>query len=351
MYSWKSTGRKRKTDAENFVIEKLKDWEPPTISISGGRLRDFIEPYYVWDKCPRIAERRADGKRIARQHADRQRGLIEEYILKDEIADMEVRKITRGHVKDFKARLLKKYGTCRRVNSVITVLKTVFRDWVERELIERDPAAGIGKVQYHKKESGVFSAQELAELFPSEGLGPWEDIQDYTTFLIAATCGLRRGEILALQWQDIDLENLVLHVQRAWKSTTEIGEPKWGQVRIIPLPVRTLQKLKELKASSFHVLPDALIFHRPDGSRRGEAWFTKRFHKAMFKMKIQRISRSLKPHSFRHTLNTILRDRGIPDEKIRAAMGWSNPQTQAGYTHWKPEHLRGQADIIDDIFH
>ena len=350
MFSWKSTGHKRKTDAENLVIEKLKDWEPPAIRIRGGRLRDFIEPYYVWDKCPRIAERRADGKRIGRQHADRQRDLIEKYILRDEIADMEVRKITRGHVKDFKSRLIKKYGTCRRVNSIITVLKTVFRDGVDRELLKRDPAAGIGKVQYDKIESGVFSAQEIGELFPAEGLGPWEDRQDYTTFLIAATCGLRRGEILALQWQDIDFESRVLNVQRAWVSAIELGEPKWGQNRIIPLPARTLQKLKELRTSSFHVLPDALIFHKPDGSRKGETWFSERFHKAMFKAKIKRISRCLKPHSFRHSLNTILRDRGIPDDKIRAAMGWSNPQTQDSYTHWKPEHLRGQADIIDGIF-
>jgi integrase len=210
MVDWRSTGYERKTDAEHFVINKLKEWEPPARAPSGRTLRDFLSQYYVWDACPRIAERRANGKRIDKQHAERQRRLIEKYILTDLIAEMNVRKMTRGDVKDFKNRLVKKYGTTRRVNSIITVLKTCFRDGVDRELLKRDPAAGIGKVSYKKAESGIFTAKELQKLFPWDSIGPWEDLQDYTSFLIAATCGIKRGEILALQWRDIDFNNQVL---------------------------------------------------------------------------------------------------------------------------------------------
>ena len=140
MPTWKSTGCRKKTAAEHEVLKKLKDWEPPAVSAPrSGRLRDFVDPYYNWERCPRIAERLADGKRIGRQHAARQRDLIERYVLKDPIADLLIHKITRGDVKDFKARLVQKYGTSRRVNSVITVLKTVFRDGVDREILKRTP--------------------------------------------------------------------------------------------------------------------------------------------------------------------------------------------------------------------
>jgi len=121
-------------------------------------------------------------------------------------------------------------------------------------------------------------------------------------------------------------------------------------VRDVPLPLRTIKKLKELRTASFRVLPDALVFHNDDGSKKGYTWFTKRFKKAMDKAGIDNKARNLSGHSFRHSLNTILRDAGYSDEKIRAAMGWSNPKTQVGYTHWDSAHLMDQADLVDNIF-
>jgi integrase len=118
----------------------------------------------------------------------------------------------------------------------------------------------------------------------------------------------------------------------------------------VPLPARTAAKLKELRAESIHVLPANLVFCYEDGSRLGATWFTKRFAGAMGLEGIDTKGRCLRPHSFRHSLNTLLRDAGYSDEKIRAAMGWTNARTQAGYTHWKVEHLRDQAKIIDGIW-
>ncbi|MBA7642981.1 Tyrosine recombinase XerC [subsurface metagenome] len=316
----------------------------------GGFLRDFIEPYFQWDLCPRIAERRADGKRINRQHAKHQRAFIENYILTDSIADIKVKKITRGDIKDFKARLIKKYGQCRTVNSIITVIKTIFHDAVDREILGRGPTAGIGKIKYDKRETGIFTPGELGDLFPAEGLGPWQDIKDYTAFLIAATCVLRRGELLALCWRCVDFEKKQLRIEEAWRDEHEIVEPKWGQKRTIPLPIKTIRKLKELRAGSYYVLPDSFILSSPAGGRLGATWFTRRFNKAMEQANINRAARNIKAHSFRHSLNTILRDKGYSDEKILAVVSWSNPQTQEAYTHWKPEHLAGQADIVDGIF-
>jgi len=363
MTEWKSTGCTKRTDAENWVTERLKSWEPPTAPDPKRKtLREFIDPYFVWDRCPRIAERRADGKRISRQHADRQRAVIESHILTDSIADLNVRKITRGDIRAFKKRLTDKHGKKRVVNSVLGVLKAVFHDAAEQGVLREDPSRGIGQISYKKKEAGIFTAVELKELFPTDGLGPWKDKKEYTVFLTAATTGLRRGELLALRWKDIDFEKAEMHVERAWKDDTEIGEPKWGQERYVPLPVYTIQKLKEHRAASLHVLPDGLIFCYPDGSRLGTTWFGHRFNAAMdryFQKKAEELhapaladwrKRALKPHSFRHSLNTLLRDQGVPDEKIRAALGWTNEATQRGYTHFGVEHLRGQAKIIDGIF-
>ena len=98
-----------------------------------------------------------------------------------------------------------------------------------------------------------------------------------------------------------------------------------------------------------HVLPDALASCDPDGSRKGTTWWNSRFRKAMKQAKIYTKERNLAGHSFRHSLHTILRSKGCSDEKIRAALGWSNPKTQADYTLWTTDHLREQAEIVDGL--
>ena len=69
----------------------------------------------------------------------------------------------------------------------------------------------------------------------------------------------------------------------------------------------------------------------------------------MAKTGIDTKSRNLKPHSFRHTLNTMLRDAGQDAAKIRAALGWTQEKTRELYTHWQVDHLRDQANVVDDI--
>ena len=46
---------------------------------------------------------------------------------------------------------------------------------------------------------------------------------------------------------------------------------------------------------------------------------------------------------------TRLAEEGQQPEKIRAALGWANEATQAGYTHWGDTDLSGQAAIIDGL--
>ena len=162
---------------------------------------------------------------------------------------------------------------------------------------------------------------------------------------------MRRGEVLALRWKDIDFEDREYHVRRAWTDDTTLGPPKWGKIREhLALPEETVRKLKVLRSESLHILPDALVFHSDDGSRLTFRWWQNQFRAAMKKAKIKAKERHLTAHSFRHSLNTYLRAQGVHDEKIRAAMGWTQEKTQAGYTHWTAEHLRDQAITIDQLF-
>jgi integrase len=60
----------------------------------------------------------------------------------------------------------------------------------------------------------------------------------------------------------------------------------------------------------------------------------------MKKAEIDRVSRRLSPHSFRHSLNTLLRDAEKDPAKIRQVLGWRQERVQDGYTHFDIEHFQ-----------
>ena len=274
---------------------------------------------------------------------------MEKYILSVPIASKNIAEISRGEITDFRSRLIGKAGD-NTVNKVMETLKVVFNEALYRDDIQKDPVHGIGLIKYQKKEAGIFMPSELKTLFPEDSSGPWRDLKDYTCFLLAATVGMTRQELLALKWRHISFEQKAIRIEDAWKGGDEIGEPKWGRSRTSPLPEKTLQALLRFNQDSIRTAPDDYVFCYDDGSMIKETWWRKRFVAAMERAGLDRVARNLKPHSFRHSLNTLLLDSGRDPEKVRAALGWTNRRTQRIYTHWNVDHLRDQVDLIDSVF-
>ena len=271
------------------------------------------------------------------------------HVFADPFADRRLIEITRADVLELRSRLLSKNGS-ESVNKIIGIVKVVFREALFREEIDRDPTAGIGKMKNQQRVRGIFSVEELKKLFPKDGIGSWSDIQDYTCFYLAAVTGARRGELLVLRWRHVDFEKRCLNITEAWKGKDEIGRTKSGRNRIVPLSNRIVEKLKGLQCFSAHSQPDDFLFCYADGKRVGETWWRGRFMAALERADIEQGERWLTPHSFRHTINTIVRNSGHDPAKIRAVLGWMDEEIQDNYTHWEADHLRKFADIIDEIW-
>lgn len=346
----KSTGCSTKNAAISFVLDRIEE-----LKIKSPRkkseltLKEYAEPFWIWETCPHVDRLRSEGKSITRNHAEIQRLVMKKHLFPDSIVDTPITEITRDSILQFRSRLIQKHGYSRTVQKVISLLKTILNEAYFREHIDRDPTIGIGKIKYEPREVGTFTEKELKSLF-KEVPGVWKDRKDYTAFLLAAATGMRRGEILALQWRDVHFEEGFIEVVRAWKGRTEIDLPKWNKKRIVPIPQYTIDALSRLHEESIRIAPDDLILCYDDGSRLGGTWWKKRFTRGVEAAEIDYKGRNLSPHSFRHTLNTLLRSRGLSDVNLQAAFGWTGEKMQENYTHMQPEHLKDQADIVEMIF-
>ena len=344
--SFHTTGEKSKTLAEQFVTLLMKKEESST----DKTLKEYAEDFYIWDKCPHIRRLREENKSIGQRHARLQRRVLEKHIFSDPIADKKMNEIKRGDILDFRTKLINNNIGMNTINKVMGVLKVIFNEALYREEVNRNPIMGVGNMKHTPKEVGTFTEEELRGIFSENKFYPWQSILDYTCFLIAATTGMRRGEILALRWRDINFQKGYLTVNQAWKDRNELGKPKWGKVRFVPIPKFTLEKLIKLRSESFNNEEDDFVFAYDDGGRLGGTWWRKRFIAAMKKAKINFEERNLRPHSFRHSLNSILKAKNYDTEKFRLSFGWADQKIQNNYTHVNIEYLMEQANIVSDIF-
>ena len=333
----KSTREVTKKEAKKFIrvfIDKQRYTEKT--------LGEYCRPFYIWGICPLIRHRQDENKSIGIEHVRSQRNRLEKHILKDPIADKEIIDLIRGDLLDWRSRIRANH-TPGTANNAMGVMKAILKHAYFRNDIDRDPTAGIGNIKTEKKEVGIFSLDELRKMFYSDEKS-WNSEKQRLAFLIAAEAGLRRGEVMALQWQDIDWQSRIIHVVRAWKSWRDriLGPPKWNQIRDVPIRPQLYEALKSYNQDVLTCMDEDFIICDEDGSPQSSQSWMRWFNSALKRLKIEKKARNLKPHSFRHTFITHLEQAGVPGRVIQAIAGHRNEKTTDGYIHLETEYLIGE---------
>jgi integrase len=236
----------------------------------------------------------------------------------------------------------------------MNALRVVFREARMNRLIDFDPAAAVSRMKPKPLERGVFTEEELKRLIHT----PVEP-DALMAFTLAAATGLRMSEVLALRYRNIHED--WIDVVEAWKDTGVLGPPKWEKQRQIPVPMFLQAMIKVYKEDRVRIHPtDLLICEDITGNRRGPTWWRKAFARTLKAAEIPRTDsegRVRTPHSLRHTLNSMLIEKGANPIKVQHFFGWSFHApvpvlsgVQRGYTHMGVEDLRELIPVIEQIF-
>ena len=235
-------------------------------------------------------------------------------------------------------------------------IKVVFSEAVYREDLPYNPALGLGNVVTNNKEAGIFSELELRALFrnPYDSL-LWQSPSDYICFLIAASTGMRSGEVLALMWCNVHIADRYIHICEAWKDNnhTVSGLPKSYKPRDVIIPQYLADRMIEYQRITAFDASGDLVVCTDDGRPYTIVRWQKVFKRALYGIGIteeDRIARHLKPHSFRHTLNTLMREKGVNPDVIRLMLGWSDAKIQNNYTHFDVARMVRQGELMDAVF-
>lgn len=142
----------------------------------------------------------------------------------------------------------------------------------------------------------------------------------------AACTGVRRGEMLALRWMDVDTTNRRLYLR----------ETKNGTLRILPIPESALVVLNTLPQGA----PSDCVFSGVDPA------FLSVYAKRVFK-KIGAPEASF--HTLRHTAASWMVQQGVDLYAVGQILGHKTPRMTQRYAHLSPDYMAGAVGKLDGI--
>jgi integrase len=255
---------------------------------------------------------------------------------------------------------------------VHATLRSALNSAVKRKKLPFNPASYVELEPARRPKPVVWTTERVAEwqaagrrpkvaVWTAEQTGAFLDHaytdRLYALYHLIAFRGLRRGEAVGARWTDLDLDAAALAVaqqivQVGWR--TEVGEPKSGSARVIPLDAITVAVLKahrarqnaERLAAGSGWVDSGLIFTREDGAVLHPDYVTRHFEWLVRNAGLPPI----RLHDLRHGAATLALAAGTDIKVVQELLGHSTSVlTRDTYTSVLPEVARAAAEAIAGI--
>jgi integrase len=280
---------------------------------------------------------------------------LKRYVL-DDLGAWKLSDVRRGDMQRLVDRLRAKGLGPSKVRNVIVAVRVIFRHAVERDYVETNPTAGLRLGNGIGRRERAASATEAADLLAAL---PNEDRALWATAFYA---GLRRGELRALRWDDVDLAKGIITVRHGWDDYAGEIKPKSAKStdRTTPIIAVLRDYLTEAKARTgregrafvFGATADRPFTPSHIRKRAATAWETANVKRAEENEKAG--NDKLKPlnpiglHECRHTFVSVMHDAGLSLERIGDYVGHSSTYMTDRYRHLLEGHEAESARMMDE---
>lgn len=273
-----------------------------------------------------------------------------------ELGHVQVQQLSADRLDRFYAELIARGLAPKTVRNIHVLLHKALRDAVRKNLVPRNVADAADPPKLHRA-----NRDEMKTWTPAQLRTFFNGIADHRltpAYLLAATTGMRRGEVLGVRWRDIDFKARRLHVCQTILSVNyqlTLGQPKTlrGE-RKIALDAETIRVLDAHRAGQRrerHLLgagyrDQDLVFAREDGSPIHPDYFSQTFDRAVKRLGLPKI----RLHDLRHTHATLGLGAGVPIKVMSDRLGHATTSfTMDIYMHAIPAIEDDAADQIADL--
>jgi integrase len=232
------------------------------------------------------------------------------------------------------------------INYGLSVLKFILGDAVKQSVLTENPATAVKPLRSPDHDDRdtmqVLTPKEIARLL---------DVADEpyrSLYRLAVYSGMRRGEICALRWSDVDLHKNVVHVRRTR------GRVKDGDgYRVMEGPVKTRASRRTIDVSRpvLLALPGSdvegdYVFRNRDGGPLDPDNLDRAFKRHLTAAGLP----SVRLHDLRHTHASLLIAAGVHPKAIQARLGHTSITTTLNtYGHLMPSAFQGVGEKLDGL--
>jgi integrase len=258
--------------------------------------------------------------------------------------------ITRGDVERLVTTMDSAGHSLRSVSLLLFVLRSIFGQALDDGQLIRNPAAKVEPSGAPAKTREALSANDLAKL-RAHAAGD----RLYGCWLLTLY-GLRRSELLALRWTDVDLTSGTLMISkgvtpdRSSRRAAETAPKTRRGRRTLQLPtdvIGALRQLRDRQAAEFgfdHARTGYLVVDEAGEPYRPERW----------SYCWQRLCRDagvppVTLYAARHSSVTAMRNAGVPDHQVAEWHGHDEPTMRRVYSHADPDGLAAAGEALSKV--
>lgn len=242
----------------------------------------------------------------------------------------------------------------RMVRYMHAIIRQALQQAVKEGLLSRNVADATSPPAVKNKQMRPLTEDELLAFFDAA-----KDDRLFAAYVVAATTGLRRGELLGLCWDCVDLDNGVITVQRELLALKdglvleETTKSKSGRRCIVLTDdaIRELKAYRKRQAKEKLLFGEAyqdhgLVFCKEDGTPIDPRVFTKHFQRILVKAGLPKV----RLHDLRHTHASLLLARGVHPKVVQERLGHSSiTMTLDLYSHLVPGLQEAAAATLNGL--
>lgn len=325
-------GSKRDAERKRRQMLSLRD-SGQLKPVPAGSLDGFLR---AW-----LESKRSGLRPVASRTAERWETLIERQIV-PYVGGLALREVSPASLRGLYCTLASEGYSGTTIHKVYALLRAAFLQGQEDGTVQTNPCR---RTDAPKKDTGEATALDEAQA--ADLLDKLAGSPIYVPVLVALDCGLRRGELLALKWPDVDEESgyvTIRHAVEESRQSVSIKATKTGRVRSILLTKRAATALRQHRrtqarqrlAAGQRWHEQGLVFpaareHR--GKPAGRIWRPSSFSRT-FRQATRSQGMRIGVHTLRHTMATVMLRAGRPTREVADRLGHSSTRlTSDLYQH------------------
>ncbi len=229
------------------------------------------------------------------------------------------------------------------INKILQIVKTIFNYGIKKRFILYNPVTAVDFLPVQPHSFSYWNRNEVKDFLQYTNEKYTTNKTPYLIYLTAILTGMRAGELIALQWDCVDLNRRLITIRRSTDKTNKTikDTTKGNKIRYVGISDELFPELVNHKNKN---PKSCFVFENTEGRFMDYDNFKNRFF-----LRDQKLCsvRSIRFHDLRHTFASHYMMSGGNIYDLQKILGHSDVKTTMRYAHLAPDHIAHTANLLN----